>query len=51
MSFVLDASVAATWCFPDEDALLSDLALSKLGTQEALVPSLLLAGDTQYSPS
>ena len=40
MSFVLDASVAATWCFPDEDALLSDLALSKLGTQEALVPSL-----------
>ena len=40
MPFVLDASVAACWAFQDEDDARADLALSRIKTDEALVPSL-----------
>lgn len=40
MPFVLDASVAACWAFQDEDDPRADLALSRIKTDEALVPTL-----------
>lgn len=40
MPFVLDASVVACWAFKDEDHPRADLALIRIGTDEALVPSL-----------
>ena len=40
MPFVLDASIAACWVFQDEDDPRADLALSRIKTDEALVPSL-----------
>lgn len=40
MPFVIDASIAACWAFRDEDHPHADLALSRLRTDEALVPSL-----------
>ena len=40
MSFVLDASVTACWCFPDEQSVVADAALRRLTDEEALVPSL-----------
>ncbi len=40
MPFVLDASVTACWAFQDEDYAIADLALERLRTDEALVPSL-----------
>ena len=40
MPFVLDASVAACWAFQDEDDPRADLALSRIKTDEALVPGL-----------
>ncbi|MCY4451863.1 MAG: type II toxin-antitoxin system VapC family toxin [Immundisolibacterales bacterium] len=40
MAFVPDASVAAAWLLPDEDAALADLALDRLADETAKVPSL-----------
>jgi predicted nucleic acid-binding protein len=40
MPFVLDASIAACWVFQDEDHPRADLALARIRTEEAIVPSL-----------
>jgi predicted nucleic acid-binding protein len=40
MPFVLDASVVACWAFQDEDHPRADLALARISTDEALVPTL-----------
>jgi len=40
MPFVLDASIAACWAFEDEDHPIAALALERMRTDEALVPSL-----------
>jgi predicted nucleic acid-binding protein len=40
MSFVLDASAAATWCFADEQDRAADRAFDRLTTDEAAVPHL-----------
>lgn len=40
MSFVLDCSVAVTWCFPDEANAASDALLDRLADQVAVVPTL-----------
>jgi predicted nucleic acid-binding protein len=38
--FVLDASVATAWLLDDEEEALSNVALARLETDEALVPQL-----------
>ncbi len=38
MAFVLDASIAAAWLLPDEEAALADLALDRLAEERAGVP-------------
>jgi predicted nucleic acid-binding protein len=40
MAFVLDASIAACWVFPDEQHPQADLAFARIRVEEALVPSL-----------
>ena len=40
MAFVSDASVAAAWLLPDEDAALAELALDRLGAETAKVPAV-----------
>ncbi|MCY4395809.1 MAG: type II toxin-antitoxin system VapC family toxin [Rhodospirillaceae bacterium] len=40
MAFVSDASVAAAWVLPDEDAALAELALDRLGAETAKVPAV-----------
>ena len=40
MAFVPDASVAAAWLLPDEEAAVADLALDRLGQETAMVPNL-----------
>ena len=40
MAFVADASIAAAWVLPDEEAALADLALDRLGHDTAHVPDL-----------
>ena len=40
MPFVLDASIAASWAFDDEDHPVAALALERVRTDEARVPSL-----------
>lgn len=40
MTFVTDASVAAAWVLPDENAALADLALDRLGEETAKVPGV-----------
>ena len=40
MAFVLDASVAAAWLLPDEEAALADVAFDRLADETASVPSL-----------
>ena len=40
MAFVPDASVAAAWVLPDEDAAIADAALDRLGQETAKVPGL-----------
>ena len=40
MPFVLDASIAACWAFEDEDYPAATLALERIRTDEARVPSL-----------
>ena len=40
MAFVPDASVAAAWVLPDEEAAVADLALDRLGEETATVPEV-----------
>jgi predicted nucleic acid-binding protein len=40
MPFVLDASVTATWCFPDEEHETAEAAIDRLDGDEAVVPTL-----------
>ena len=40
MAFVPDASVAAAWVLPDEDATVADLALERLGEETGKVPGV-----------
>lgn len=40
MSFVLDASVAATWAFEDEITPYADQVLAALDTESAVVPAI-----------
>ena len=40
MPFVLDASVTAAWCFPDEKSGTAQVALDRLTGDEAVVPAL-----------
>ncbi|MFY0696715.1 MAG: type II toxin-antitoxin system VapC family toxin [Balneola sp.] len=40
MTFVIDASIAMSWCFPDENNDLADKALSNLIYEGAIVPSI-----------
>lgn len=40
MPFVLDASVTACWCFPDEQSTVADAAMDRLLDDEAIVPAL-----------
>jgi predicted nucleic acid-binding protein len=40
MPFVLDASIAACWAFDDEDHPTAALALERIRTDEAVVPTL-----------
>lgn len=40
MSFVLDCSVAVTWCFADEASPATDALLGRIEEQGALVPQL-----------
>jgi predicted nucleic acid-binding protein len=40
MPFVLDASIAACWAFPDEKDPRADAALARIRAEDAVVPSL-----------
>lgn len=40
MAFVTDASIAAAWLLPDEEAALADEALDRLADEAACVPHL-----------
>jgi predicted nucleic acid-binding protein len=40
MPFVLDASIAACWAFPDEQDPRADAALARIRAEDAVVPSL-----------
>ncbi len=40
MSFVLDSSVTATWCFPDEEHETAEAAFDMLDSDGAVVPAL-----------
>ena len=40
MPFVLDASITACWCFPDEQSTVADAAMDRLLDDEAIVPAL-----------
>lgn len=40
MTFVTDASVAAAWVLPDEEAAIADLALERLGEETVKVPNV-----------
>ncbi len=40
MAFVSDASVAAAWVLPDEDAAVAEHALDRLGAETAKVPAV-----------
>lgn len=40
MPFILDAPIAASWAFSDEQDPRSDEALARIRTEEAIVPSL-----------
>ena len=40
MPFVLDASVTASWCFPDEQSTVADVAMDRLLDDEAIAPAL-----------
>jgi predicted nucleic acid-binding protein len=38
--FIIDASVALSWCFADEDLEAADAVLDRLTIEEALVPAI-----------
>lgn len=40
MAFVPDASIAAAWVLPDEEAALAELALDRMGSETANVPDV-----------
>lgn len=40
MAFVLDASIAACWAFPDEQDPRADAALARVRLEDAVVPTL-----------
>ncbi|TVR96231.1 MAG: PIN domain-containing protein [Rhodospirillales bacterium] len=40
MPFVVDASVTASWCFPDESHSAANSALRRLAEDDAVVPAL-----------
>ncbi len=40
MPFVLDASVTACWCFPDEQSAVADAAMDRLLDDQAIAPAL-----------
>ena len=40
MAFVTDASIAAAWLLPDEEAALAETALDRLADETACVPDL-----------
>jgi len=40
LSFVVDASAVGCWCFPDESAVLAEIALERLNPDGAVVPAL-----------
>lgn len=40
MPFVLDASVTASWCFPDEHSAVADAAMDRVLDDEAIAPAL-----------
>ena len=40
MPFVVGASVAACWCFPDEESAAADTAMDRLIRDEAIAPGL-----------
>ncbi len=40
MDFVLDASIALSWCFPDESNAYADRVLDAIGPMLAVVPSI-----------
>lgn len=40
MDFVLDASIALSWCFPDESNAYADQVLDAIGPMTAVVPSI-----------
>ena len=42
MTFVLDASITLCWAFADEDHPLAAEALTRLETNEALVPAVVV---------
>lgn len=39
MSFVMDASVTASWCFPDEAHPVADAAFARIADEPAIVPA------------
>jgi hypothetical protein len=49
MAFVLDASIAARWAFPDEAYPEADLAIEMARTDEAVVPALLVVRNSKHS--
>ena len=40
MPLIIDASVAASWCFPDEQDATAKAAIDRLDADEAVVPAL-----------
>ncbi len=40
MAFVLDASVALAWCFPDESNAYADVVLQRFKSETAMVPTI-----------
>jgi len=40
MTFVMDASITAAWCFPDEDASAATRAFDRIVDETAIVPAL-----------
>ena len=39
MSFVMDASISASWCFPDETSPAADRAFARIAEEKAVVPA------------
>ena len=50
MTFVTDASVAAAWVLPDEEAAIADLALERLGEETVKVPNVFWIDSFAQNP-